>query len=607
MKNTRFRLGLCEDRSAGVQRMGNDMDNRYFKYGNYDLQPYTKIEGYVSHAVEGYDDIIIILKKEIAAGKRVVVCDFYPGVDKEEVLGHLSGVNPVLLIEAESCAMEEEVLNRLFQDYLTDDRVFGFMCHKKLEDCFCAEKLQKARRQIEETAEGVILVAGVGASLITRGDVYLYFDLARWEIQLRYRRGMPNWNCTNYDAPNLEKYKRGFFVEWRLADKYKKQRFEDFDYVVDTNRKEDPKMITGEAFREALVQVSKRPFRTQPYFDPGVWGGHWMQQAFGLDEDAPNYAWSFDGVPEENSLNLKFGEILVEIPSIDLVFYRPRQLLGEKVHARFGAEFPIRFDLLDTMGGGNLSLQVHPLTEYIQDTFGMNYTQDESYYILDCEEDSCVYLGVKDGVSPKAMEEDLKRAEKGGYAFPAEKYVNTVPVKKHDHVLIPAGTVHCSGADTMVLEISATPYIFTFKMWDWGRVGLDGIPRPVHVEHGIKNIQWDRTMPWIERNLIHQEEICREEEGILVERTGLHQREFIDTYRYMLTKPVKCIQNDSVHVLNVVEGEKACIESPAGVFAPFEVHYAETFIIPACVGEYVINPTGAIEGKRVGVIVASVR
>ncbi len=583
------------------------MDNRYFKYGNYDLQPYTKIKGYDNHAVEGYDDMIIRLMQETGAGKRVIVCDFYPGVDKKEVLKNLSRLNPVLVLESEDCAVDEEGLNALFQDYLTQDRVFGFMCHKKLEDCFVEEKLQEARGRIAACTEGVVLVAGVGASLITRGDVYLYFDLARWEIQLRYRAGMPNWNCTNYDAPNLTKYKRGFFVEWRLADKYKRQRFEDFDYVVDTNKKANPKMITGEAFREALGQVARRPFRTQPYFDPGVWGGHWMQQAFGLSQDMPNYAWSFDGVPEENSLNLMFGEILVEIPGIDLVLYRPHQLLGEKVHARFGAEFPIRFDLLDTMGGGNLSLQVHPLTEYIQDAFGMNYTQDESYYILDCEEDSCVYLGVKEGVNPEEMEADLKKAERGGYEFPAEKYVNKVPVKKHDHVLIPAGTVHCSGANTMVLEISATPYIFTFKMWDWGRIGLDGIPRPVHVGHGINNIQWDRTMPWIEKNLIHQEELCRKEEGITVERTGLHQREFIDTYRYMLTEPVTCTQNDSVHVLNVVEGEKASIESPSGDFEPFEVHYAETFMIPASVGEYVINPTGAAEGKKVGVIVASVR
>lgn len=583
------------------------MRKRYFKYGNYDLLPYKKVEGYDDYAYKGYDDIITELKKKIDQGNRVFVCDFYPGVDKNEIVKQLKVLEPVLVIDAEECALDETGLNSLFEEYLTDDRVFGFMCHKKLEDCFIEGKLEEARKSIEETKTGVILVVGVGASLITTGDVYLYFDMARWEIQLRYRAGMPNWKCTNYDAPNLTKYKRGFFVEWRLADKYKRQRFEMFDYVVDTNKKNDPKMITGEAFRQALIQVSEQPFRMQPYFDPGVWGGHWMQENFSLSEDVPNYAWSFDGVPEENSLNLMFGDVLVEIPCIDLVFYRPHQLLGEKVHGRFGAEFPIRFDFLDTMGGENLSLQVHPLTEYIQDAFGMNYTQDESYYILDCEEDACVYLGVKEGIDPKEMEADLKKAEKGNYQFPAEKYVNKIPVKKHDHVLIPAGTVHCSGANTMVLEISATPYIFTFKMWDWGRVGLDGIPRPIHVDHGVKNIQWDRTMPWIEKNLIHQETICREEEGILVERTGLHQREFIDTHRYMLKKPVLCQTNDSVQVLNVVEGEKAIIESPTGTFKPFEVHYAETFIIPASVKEYIIRPAGTEEGKPVGVIAASVR
>ena len=112
-----------------------------------------------------------------------------------------------------------------------------------------------------------------------------------------------------------------------------------------------------------------------------------MKEICDLDRKSPNYAWAFDGVPEENSIYMQFGDVRVEVPSIDVVFTHPVALLGNRVHARFGTEFPIRFDFLDTMDGQNLSLQVHPLTEYIQETFGMHYTQDESYYILDAEEE----------------------------------------------------------------------------------------------------------------------------------------------------------------------------------------------------------------------------
>ena len=158
-------------------------------------------------------------------------------------------------------------------------------------------------------------------------------------------------------------------------------------------------------------------------------------------------------------------------------------MLGEAVHARFGTEFPIRFDFLDTMDGGNLSLQVHPLTEYIQQQFGMHYTQDESYYLLDAADDGCVYLGLKENIDREQMIATCTR--RTADPFDAENYVNKFPAKKHDHFLIPAGTIHCSGSNSMVLEISATPYIFTFKLWDWGRLGLDGTPRPIHLDHGI--------------------------------------------------------------------------------------------------------------------------
>ncbi len=147
-----------------------------------------------------------------------------------------------------------------------------------------------------------------------------------------------------------------------------------------------------------------------------------MKRVCGLDHSAVNYGWCFDCVPEENSLLLGFGSERVEIPSIDLVFNHPRELLGDAVHARFGAEFPIRFDFLDTWEGGNLSLQVHPLTEYIQDQFGMNYTQDESYYLLDAAPGAEVYLGVKTGIDADAMANDLNRAQRGDFLFPDEKY-----------------------------------------------------------------------------------------------------------------------------------------------------------------------------------------
>ena len=167
-------------------------------------------------------------------------------------------------------------------------------------------------------------------------------------------------------------------------------------------------------------------------------------------------------------------------------------------------------------------------------------------------------------------------------SFNAEKYVNKFHAKKHDHFLIPAGTIHCSSKNCMVLEISATPYIFTFKLWDWDRLVLDVLPRPIHIEDGEKNIQWNRTTSWVKDNLVNHVEVIHDGDDYLEERTGLHELEFID----------------------LVEGQTALVESPKNEFEPYTVHYAETFTVPANVKEYTIRP---LNDEIIKVIKAYVR
>lgn len=568
----------------------------------YDRYPATKIKGYENSAIVGYDAILNELNA-VMKSKHVLVMDAYPGTSDALVLEQVKKLNPELLIDMSTILKDEKTLNQQLQYHITDDRIFGRMYYGSLIDFMDLDALEEAKKSVESTA-GLVIVYGVGASLVTKGDVLVYLDMARWEITLRYRKGMPNLQCTNYDEDSLRKIKRGFFIEWRVADKHKMTCFDDVDYFLDTNKDEMPKMISGQGVRDGLKQIASQPFRTVPYFDPGVWGGQWMKEVCNLDKDQDNYAWSFDGVPEENSLYLDFGNATIEIPAMDLVLYQPKELLGSHVYSRFGAEFPIRFDFLDTIGGQNLSLQVHPLTEYIHRTFGMAYTQDESYYILDAKDDACVYLGLKEDIDPAAMIQDLYRANQGEILFDAEKYVNKFPAKKHDHFLIPAGTCHCSGRNAMVLEISATPYCFTFKLWDWARVGLDGLPRPVHIDHGKEVIQWDRTTSWVKENLVNATYTVREDEHVKEEHTGLHELEFIETRRYWIKDEIVIENNANVNMCNLIEGQICEIHSLDDSFAPFEVHYAETFIIPAkCNGYKIVNKTDS----TIGVIRAYVR
>jgi mannose-6-phosphate isomerase class I len=556
---------------------------------SYDRFPYVRVTDSDADCLATWRCISDVLRHS----PGVTVLELYPGCNVEEIEAHLiPALKPDLILRSEEALLTPAELDGKFKSTLGDDPVFAYMYPWELRDFFCPDKLARLQEQLK-TAQGHVLVIGTGASLIAlQPNCLIYADLARWEIQRRYRaHRIGNLGAENAHASAAALYKRAFFLDWRAADRLKARLLPAVDYLLDTNVAEEPRMISGEHLRAGLHAAARQPFRVVPFFDPGPWGGQWMKETFQLPAAPPNYAWCFDCVPEENSLLLGFGDRRLEIPALDLVLFCPRELLGDHVFETFGAEFPVRFDYLDTMGGGNLSVQVHPLKEYIREKFGMDYTQDESYYVLEAQTDGVVYLGLKENVDRERMEEDLRLAQQDPSApFPAETYLNVWPARKHSHFLIPAGTVHCSGRNAVVLEISATPYIFTFKLWDWGRLGLDGCPRPIHLEPGLANIQWDRTTSWVREHLVNRVSTIAGTTDWREEKTGLHELEFIETRRHWFTGTVPHHTSGTVNVLNLVEGDAAIVESPTGSFPPFVVHFGETFIVPAQVGAYTIRP-----------------
>ncbi|MFC2175816.1 class I mannose-6-phosphate isomerase [Bacteroidota bacterium] len=580
---------------------------------NYDKQPIIHIKEYDDHCWTGWESIIQTIRTQISSVQKekiILVIDCYHGVYHNDLISAIKTHLPhSLFVETKNSFKPASEIEKMVYPDVTDDRIFGRITTLNIKDYFSEDALLSERNKIDAITEGLVIIYGEGATYLhNEYDLLVYADMARWEIQQRFRRNeISNLGIHNPDAEFSRQYKQSYFVDWRVCDKHKQQLMNHWDFVLDTNDSENPKLLTAAALSKGLEEASNRPFRVVPFFDPGPWGGQWMKEFCDLDRSKENYAWCFDCVPEENSLLLGYGNQTIEIPSINLVFEHPEELLGAHTYKRFGKEFPIRFDFLDTMGGGNLSLQVHPTKAYIKEHFGMDYTQDESYYLLDAEEGAFVYLGLKENINKTDMIDKLKAAQNGGDPFDADQFVEKWPVQKHDHVLIPEGTIHCSGKDSMVLEISATPYIFTFKLWDWERMGLDGKPRPINIERGQDVINWNYTTPWTKQNIYNAITKVESGKGWTEEKTGLHETQFIETRRHWFTDVVAHHTNGSVNVLNLVEGREAIIESPTHAFEPFVVHYAETFIIPAKVNAYTIRPYGESIGEKCATIKAFVR
>ncbi len=534
----------------------------------------------------------------VIAGHSRVVIDGYPGVLWDEFRLRLDAALVALNIRAtwtraEALLKPQAELDALIAPFLGgDDPIFGTRFTGELSDFFVDAGVLSVGDPA--AAQQVRIHCGCGAALCGWADdpdcLLLYVDVPKNEIQLRARAGTGCVLGATKTDDAKHAYKRCYFVDWIAANKHKAALLARLDGYIDEQRPDEIALIRGDTLRSALTDLARSCFRVRPWFEAGPWGGQWMKSRFGqLSRTPPNYAWSFEFIAPENGLMMASDGVALEA-SFDLLMFHDRAAVLGDFAERFGDEFPIRFDFLDTFDGGNLSVQCHPRPEYIRRHFGERITQDETYYILDSGPRAQVYLGFREGIDPAVFRAELERSFAEATPIDVEKFVNVAPARKHDLFLIPNGTIHCSGRDSLVLEISATPYIFTFKMYDWMRLDLDGRPRPLNFARAFENLYFERAGSRANDELISKQRVIAQGTGWQTVHCPTHAHHFYDVHRLEFEGAVDVETRGSPHVLSLVEGATVWVESGG---ARRRYSFAETFTIPAAAGRYRLISDGA--------------
>ena len=433
-------------------------------------------------------------------------------------------------------------------------------------------------------------------------DVKVFFDLTPMKSMLRIRRG--EYSNLGKERPGIinRTIRRCYYCDFECAVRNRHELWENNvpDWYVLDNDPQNLQLTPFGTFSDICAQLVKYPFRAKPCYLEGVWGGSYMKKLRNLPDEMRNAAWVFDFIPMEVSVVVEAGDEKLDINYCSFVHKEGVNLMGEDCVKKFEGYFPIRFNWDDSYHStGNMSIQCHSGGEYNVKNYNEFGRQDESYYVVVTGHDAKTFIGFRDDADIPQFFRDIEAADTEHKPCDYMKYVSYEESKPGLQVMLPAGTIHSSGRNQVILEIgSLTIGSYTYKMYDYLRLDFDGKQRPIHTRLGEENVRQDRRYsvihdPESPEYIVQKPRLAASGEGWEEYILGENPQVYFSLRRLEFEK--KCEQDTGgnlFHVLTLVDGDAVRVRSVRHPERYFDLQFMDIVCVPADMGRYVIENLG---------------
>lgn len=533
--------------------------------------------------------------------RHVIAIDGYPTCNFHVLADMFKNVR---FIDMKDLYLSEDEIHDLLLSYLPEDKVmdpvllYGKLYTHGLKSLMDATKLASLKEEMEHGKENLV-VFGHGSlieELRVLADIKIYMDITPKEAALRCNQGKYINIGDKKARPFKQLMRRNYYIDFENETLLRKQLIQEnaLDYYVYSDHDEALVMAPFATMNALFSDLVKRPFRCKPVYLEGVWGGYYMMRYRNLPRTMKNCAWIFDMIPSEVSLIIEANGKSIEVPYYTFVHAKGVPLMGQDCVNYFHGYFPIRFNYDDTWhANGNMSIQCHPYHSYVTKENGELGRQDESYYIVEAAEGAKTFLGFNEDIDPNDFMKEVYASEQTGKEIDYQKYVNAVTSTPGTQVLIPAGTIHSSGRNQLVLEIgSLTIGSYTYKLYDYMRKDLDGNPRPIHSRHGDAVLQKYRKTNWVNQHLVRRAVPFKDGDDVVRQTVG---EDPLLYFKLMTTQFLKSYEDhtgNSFHVLTVTNGEKVRIYSKEHPEFNYVANYLDMIVVPQNIGTYIVENLG---------------